>query len=407
MLPGPAEVVVRIAGAVLGRPVVHVGRGVVDGRGLLGPVGTALVSLDRVLQSAGSRPARVFDVLGRAALAGSEPFQPLVELVGTGRCLFGPLVGGTAHLVTISHVCDPSSRPRPEYMLPLVRSADEVRGWVAISWPEWDWSGAVVEHGSFHQVAVLPGRVVARVATGPGRLPRVRREAATLELVADMGVGIVAPRMLSSLVDRDGACGYVTSFVPGRDGLGRDWAEVSSGYAALLTGFAAIRADGAAAGLPAVRAWCGGPEWPAVVESALLPELPAAARPAAVNAVKAVLAAEREAPRQFVHGDFGPHNVRWEGRTVSGILDLDHAALGDAAIDVAPLVGAYGAAAVADLVDPPLLRRALIHRATLPLQVAAAAELAGDEPLRDHAVANFGSRVAAGTLHDPGGRTPG
>jgi hypothetical protein len=92
---------------------------------------------------------------------------------------------------------------------------------------------------------------------------------------------------------------------------------------------------------------------------------------------------------------------------VSGILDFDHAAVGDAAIDVAPLVGAYGASSVADLAPPPLLRRALIHRATLPLQVAAAAELAGDGPLRDHAVNNFESRVAAGTLHDPGGRNPG
>jgi hypothetical protein len=46
-----------------------------------------------------------------------------------------------------------------------VWSADEVRGWVAVAWPEWDWSAAVVEHGSFHQVAVLAGRE-SRVAAG-------------------------------------------------------------------------------------------------------------------------------------------------------------------------------------------------------------------------------------------------
>jgi Phosphotransferase enzyme family len=212
----------------------------------------------------------------------------------------------------------------PRCQAVVVLSVGEIREWVAVSWPEWEWSDAVVEHGSFHDVVVLSGRVVARVATGPGRCGRVQREMSTLGLVADTGVGVVVPRLLSPLVDRDGACGLLTSFVSGRDGVGRDWAEVRPGYAALLTDFAAVPLDGPAADLPPVRTWCGGPEWPALVESALLPRLSAVARPAAVEAVKAMVAVEREAPRQFVHGDFGPHNVRWEGRAVSGILDLDH-----------------------------------------------------------------------------------
>ena len=36
-------------------------------------------------------------------------------------------------------------------------SAEELRGWGAASWPEWDWSAAVIEHGSFHQVVVSAG----------------------------------------------------------------------------------------------------------------------------------------------------------------------------------------------------------------------------------------------------------
>lgn len=81
--------------------------------------------------------------------------------------------------------------------------------------------------------------------------------------------------------------------------------------------------------------------------------------------------------------------------------------MGDPAVDVAPLIGAYGAVAVAEVAGPALLRRALIHRATLSLQVAAAAELVGDAPLRDHALANLEARVRAGTLWDPDGSVPG
>jgi hypothetical protein len=46
------------------------------------------------------------------------------------------------------------------------------------------------------------------------------------------------------------------------------------------------------------------------------------------------------------------------------------------------------------------------HRASLPLQVAAAAELTGDQHLRDHALTNFTTRLAAGTLYDPAGARP-
>ena len=63
--------------------------------------------------------------------------------------------------------------------------------------------------------------------------------------------------------------------------------------------------------------------------------------------------------------------------------------------------------AVAELAGPALVRRALIHRATLSLQVAAAAELVGDAPLRDHALANVEARVTAGTLWDPDRSVPG
>ncbi len=120
-----------------------------------------------------------------------------------------------------------------------------------------------------------------------------------------------------------------------------------------------------------------------------------------------MLAAELTAEPVPVHGDLGMHNILWDDQgaelTISGLIDLDHAALGDPAIDVAPLVGQFGASALADVIGPQLLHRAMLHRATLSLQVAAAAELRHDTALRDFALANFSERYRSGTLYDPDG----
>lgn len=91
---------------------------------------------------------------------------------------------------------------------------------------------------------------------------------------------------------------------------------------------------------------------------------------------------------------------------MAGLIDLDHACVGDPAIDLAPLIGFHGLQPIRPLADPETLRRALIHRATLPLQVAAAAHLNGSYELRDHALNNFATRNARGTLFEPTGMTP-
>jgi aminoglycoside phosphotransferase (APT) family kinase protein len=111
-------------------------------------------------------------------------------------------------------------------------------------------------------------------------------------------------------------------------------------------------------------------------------------------------------PPALVHGDFSPHNLLWDGDGVAGLIDFDHACVGDPAMDIAPLIGFFGATAVGSIVDAPTLERGMLHRASLSLQVAAAADLLGDEALRHHALKNFVTRTRARTLYDPGGRAP-
>ncbi|MGN6220257.1 MAG: phosphotransferase family protein [Microbacterium sp.] len=135
-----------------------------------------------------------------------------------------------------------------------------------------------------------------------------------------------------------------------------------------------------------MRAWCGGEAWPTIVgelTSAWAPE----SRRAASAAVGAVIDG---GPHRSVvaHGDFGPHNVLL-GAAGAALIDPDNAGPAEPGTDLAPLLGFYAVEELShDFSRERLLRAAAIRR-SLPLQVAAAAELAADVSLRDHALANF------------------
>ena len=124
-------------------------------------------------------------------------------------------------------------------------------------------------------------------------------------------------------------------------------------------------------------------------------------RTAAHRVVGEVLECETDVQPALVHGDFGLHNVLWTQNRISGVIDFDHATVGDPAMDVAPLIGRFGASKVAEVYDPETVVRAKVHRASLPLQVAAAAELVSDTQLRNHALGNFYKRLRDGNLYDP------
>jgi hypothetical protein len=72
-----------------------------------------------------------------------------------------------------------------------------------------------------------------------------------------------------------------------------------------------------------------------------------------------------------------------------------------------PVAGVLRALAGVDVAAlPRRLPPPRAHRASLVLQLAAAAELLGAAALREHALGNFVARARAGTLYDPGRRAP-
>ncbi len=282
---------------------------------------------------------------------------------------------------------------------------EEVRAWVSAAWPDRDWRGAEIFHGAFHEV-VVARHAVARVAQGNGHQQRVDREARVLGIVAQAALPIAVPSPLSGPVSRSGRSGLLTTVIAGQQLGTAPWPEARDGFSRVLKALRQVPAERLAGDLPPPRSWCGGTFWPQIVHRRLRQHLPAAAATRAAAVVRDVIDAEQLAAPGLVHGDLGLHNVLWDAGRLIGVIDLDHACWGDPAMDVAPLVGTFTAQRVAELVDALVLDRATLHRASLSLQVAAAAELTGNNRLRDHALQNFITRLDRGTLYDPGGARP-
>jgi aminoglycoside phosphotransferase (APT) family kinase protein len=285
-------------------------------------------------------------------------------------------------------------------------------GW----WPGFEWRAAEVHHGAFHDVLVIRGHVVARLVRHVRVVARLVEEHRTFSVFSAQQSRWTTPKVLSPVCTvPQGGAGMLTSWVSGRHQTSAAWSSVAEEISALVRQVEAGEAFATVGELPAPRAWCGGRRFPRIVSDRLAPLLSSGgAREAATRVVSDMLAAEQTIMPVPVHGDLGMHNILWHDAgadrrtalTISGLIDLDHAAMGDPAIDIAPLLGQFGSAVLSDVLSPAVLSRAMLHRATLSLQVAAAAELRGDEALRNFALSNFDKRHAAGTLHDPDGMLP-
>jgi hypothetical protein len=283
-------------------------------------------------------------------------------------------------------------------------------------WPRYDWHRAEIHRGAFHDVLVIPGEAVARLGRHADAARQLSREHRILTIFSTRHARWFTPKALSPVrTTPQGHAGILTSWIPGSHQARASWPQVAGDITTLLSVIQKGEAFQASRKLAGPRGWCGGPRFPLIVTGRLLPMLSDPnVRNSAQQVLKEMLAAERAAEPVPVHGDLGMHNILWrhadvEERTeltVTGLIDLDHAAMGDPAIDIAPLLGQFGSAVLASAVGSEILHRAMLHRATLSLQVAAAAELRDDAALRDFALANFVTRYRAGTLYDPDGAKP-
>jgi aminoglycoside phosphotransferase (APT) family kinase protein len=267
---------------------------------------------------------------------------------------------------------------------------------VAETLPQFDWSDATFTRGAFHEVAVIGTSTAIRLCTGVGHEIRARREMHKLATLAEVRLTVAVPRVITGLASTSQWSAYGTSVVEGSIRLDLPWVDARTSLAQVLAELATIPANQ----FGQIREWCGGAEWPERV-SRMLAGSDAAIRRAAARVVATVIGIESDAPRAFVHGDFSLYNIVFESGRASGVIDFDSAGAGDPAADLAPLIGWYGSTPLRDIADAETVTRAKAHRATLSLQVAAAADIVGDHSLRDHAIRSFRDRLAAGTLEEP------
>lgn len=242
-------------------------------------------------------------------------------------------------------------------------------------WPEHEWLSADTHHGAFRLVLTAPSGPSLRAIQGRRGRERSQREAVTLRVLETSSFPCGVPRVIDGPLWSVASQTWLTlmTSVPGTatTDLHACGPDRLSAYADALR---AIRATSSHVhdDLPPVRAWCGGELWPDIVQRDLVPLLSRAARSTAVERVESV-------------------------------IDVDHACIGGPAMALAPLVGFHGVSGVVGLGEPDEIRGAMLHRATLPLQVAAAARRAGPGSLRDHALSNFERRAVDGSLFDPHG----
>lgn len=278
------------------------------------------------------------------------------------------------------------------------RERDASAAWSALRsvWSDLAWTSPVYSHGAFHHVAVLGSTGAVRVSFAANHEAQIARESAVLLAVSNVGLKTRVPKLLRTLT-RDTWSAMASTVIGGAHMADRPWHEVRHYFADILDDLQCAQLP---AGLPAARSWCGGNSWPDVVER-ITADFGSPVREAAQIVVREVLSLEEDVTPSLVHGDFGPHNILWDESGAPGLIDFDNACAADPAIDVAPLIGFYGAAKVGEIVDADVLARAKVYRASLPLQVAAAAALGADRKLQSHALSNFARRLEAGSLHDP------
>jgi len=277
--------------------------------------------------------------------------------------------------------------------LDLSPGADLTGLWAEVApfWPALPWAELIPGHGAYHRVALFPGRAVIRVTTGLGHRRRTVSEHANAAAVARLELPVAAAAPIGDVVTAADWTAAAIDYLPGRRRHDEHWQQVGPELTRVLAELRAVALP-PETGLRPVRDWCGGAEWPAIVERIATP-LGRTLKRTAMDATATVLEVEQGITPVFVHGDFGMHNLLWLGDRISGLLDVDTACVGDPAIDVAQLLGAFDPDDVERMTGAAVFARAIVHKRTLPLQVAAAAELAGDPALRDRALTNFVERL--------------
>lgn len=223
----------------------------------------------------------------------------------------------------------------------------------------------IITSGSAHVVVGIDGRLCVRIAKNPSARRSLTRRTEVLRRLPEYT--FQTPRPLTRVHSRRGHAAVALSWVRGEHRWGAvDPAQLGS----MLEQLWATDTDGFDGFLDRPGQHWGGHRRRRIMLDEVVPRLLPRNRELAREAIADLAELEVAAPH-LVHSDLMGHNMIWAGDVLSGVIDWDHASLGDPAQDVAALASSYGWATLEGVLAPETLHRARLHARIMPMQSVA------------------------------------
>ncbi|ACQ79488.1 aminoglycoside phosphotransferase [Beutenbergia cavernae DSM 12333] len=228
----------------------------------------------------------------------------------------------------------------------------------------------VATHGTFHDVVLVPGHAVVRIARRTEDAAALPRRVELLRRLAGANLPFAVPRPLSPVVPyREigpfaDLAAVALSWVPGAPSRPQDGGPRLVGELLRAVGGVDLAAVGDVLDVP--HAFLGRERWAEVLTSEVVPLLDPPWRAEAARRVESALVLP-DVPATLVHGDLAGSNIHVENGRVVGVIDWDLAQAFDPAVDAACL-GWFGWETLAAAVPPETMRRARVWFGTFGLE---------------------------------------
>lgn len=225
------------------------------------------------------------------------------------------------------------------------------------------WS--VVPTGSSHLVVEIDKRISVRIAKNPAARKNLARRSEVLRRLPDYNFAI--PRPLTQTITIKGHTAVGLTWV---NGSHRMAGVPAASLATLLEELWDTETAGFDGFLDRPGQHWGGHKRRHVMLDEVVPMLLPRNRELAREAISDLAELDVVQPR-LVHSDLMSHNMLWQGDDLSGVIDWDHACLGDPAQDVASLALCFGWDTMDKVLPPEIMHRARLHSRIVPMQSVA------------------------------------
>ncbi|WP_237243177.1 phosphotransferase [Rothia nasisuis] len=219
--------------------------------------------------------------------------------------------------------------------------------------------------GSAHVIVNMGAELSVRVAKTQQTGYLVARRTEILRRLPT-ALPFAVPRPITRVITRNGFTAVGLTWIKGEPRL--QGAAPPKQLATLLKAIHGIDYRGYGPYLDMVHEHWGGREnWEEVLRTEVVPQLLSGAQKIALAAIDRVVSLDPVDP-VLIHGDLAGHNILWNGDKLVGVIDWDHASIGDPAVDHAALGNFYGWDSLTKALTTEQIERAQIVARLLPLQ---------------------------------------